>query len=83
MSNLQSKMTGVKFAAVPERPAVPGDGALIFGVVYPALVVALELATRMCAQAFFDALNKAEGVVARARRRSYAHLAPRDFIADA
>jgi hypothetical protein len=54
MSNLQSKMTGVKFEAVPERPAAPGNGALILGVIYPALVVAFELATHICAQAFFD-----------------------------
>ena len=27
---------------------------LIFGVIYPALVIAFELATRRCAQTFFD-----------------------------
>src|SRR5450631_167610 len=55
MSNLQSKLSGVKFEAVPEHPAgIPGDGMLILAVVYPALVVAFELATRWCTQTFFD-----------------------------
>src|ERR1700730_2806552 len=55
MSNLQSKLSGVKFEPIPEQEAqVPSGGILIFGVIYPAGVIALELATRMCADAFFD-----------------------------
>jgi len=54
MSNLQSKMTGMKFEAVPERPSAPGAWMLAFGVIYPAAVVAFELATHFCARTFFD-----------------------------
>ncbi len=55
MSNLQSKLSGVRFELVPEQtPRPPGDMVLFFGVLYPAVVIAIELATRMCAEAFFD-----------------------------
>jgi hypothetical protein len=55
MSNLQSKLAGVKFEPVPQRAVRrPGDGMLLLGVIYPALVVAFELATRWCTQTFFD-----------------------------
>ncbi|HEY6255543.1 MAG TPA: hypothetical protein VIY51_07080 [Xanthobacteraceae bacterium] len=55
MSNLQSKMSAVKFEPIPERPArAPGNGLLVLGVIYPGLVIAFELLTRWCTQAFFD-----------------------------
>jgi hypothetical protein len=55
MSNLQSKLSGVRFEPV-RAPALqtPGAGIIIFGVVYPAVVIVIELASRMCAEAFFD-----------------------------
>ena len=55
MSNLKSKLSGVRFELVPEQtPRPPGDLILFFGVLYPAVVITIELATRMCAEAFFD-----------------------------
>jgi len=40
MSNLQSKLSGVKFEPVPERRVrPPGGGILVFGVFYPALLI--------------------------------------------
>jgi len=55
MSDLQSKMTGVKFKPVDERKLQkPGEWILVLGVVYPVAVIAIELIWRMCAEAFFD-----------------------------
>ena len=56
MSDLQSKMAGIKFSAVAERPSprLPGQWTLLIGVVYPLVVIAVELGTHMCAEAFFD-----------------------------
>jgi len=55
MSDLQSKLTGVKFNPVDERkPQGPGEWILVFGVVYPIVVIGIELIWRMCAEAFFD-----------------------------
>ena len=55
MSDLKSKMSGVKFDLVDERkPSRPGVWVLVLGVLYPIAVIAIELASRMCAEAFFD-----------------------------
>ena len=55
MSTLQSKLSAVRFEPVADkRPRPPGEGVLIFGVIYPASVIGLELVSRMCANAFFD-----------------------------
>ncbi len=55
MSNLQSTLSGVKFEPVPAPTVrVPGEWILIFGVIFPAVVIGLELISRMCADAFFD-----------------------------
>src|ERR1700682_293955 len=55
MSNLQSRMTSVKFEPIAERlPVTPSEWILVLGVIYPAVVIALELASRMCTEAFFD-----------------------------
>jgi len=58
MSNLQSKLGGVRFEPVPARepPRPPGEWIIIVGVVYPTIVILLELVSRMCAGAFFDPL---------------------------
>jgi len=54
MSNPQSKMVGVKFEPVPKRGIrPPGEWLLVLGVIYPAGVILFELATQMCAKAFF------------------------------
>jgi hypothetical protein len=53
MSTLQAKLSAVKFEPVT-RPSTPGEMLLIFGVIYPAGVIALELVSHMCADAFFD-----------------------------
>jgi Vault protein inter-alpha-trypsin domain len=55
MSTLQAKLSAVKFEPVPDnRPREPGESLLIFGVIYPAGVIGLELVSRMCANSFFD-----------------------------
>lgn len=54
MSNLQSKLSGVKFEAVAPGPRMPGMAALVLGVICPAAVLGLELVSRMCADSFFD-----------------------------
>jgi hypothetical protein len=55
MSDLKSKQQGTKFQPVVDRPvAPPGGGSLIAGVLWPAAVIGIELATRMCTDAFFD-----------------------------
>jgi Vault protein inter-alpha-trypsin domain len=65
MSNLQSKLSGVRFEPVG-APALrtPGAGIIIFGVVYPAVVIVIELASRMCAEAFFDPMPTYGHVIA-------------------
>src|SRR5262245_19326008 len=65
MSNLQSKLSGVKFKPV-RTPTLrtPGVGTIIFGVVYPAVVIVIELASRMCAEAFFDPMPTYGHVIA-------------------
>jgi hypothetical protein len=55
MSNRQSTQIGVTFQPVPAPTVrVPGEWMLIFGVVFPAVVIGLELISHMCADAFFD-----------------------------
>jgi hypothetical protein len=69
MSNLQSKLSGVKFEPIPKQKVqAPGGGMLLFGVIYPAGVIAFELATRMCADAFFDPMP------------TYAHMLAACFV---
>jgi hypothetical protein len=56
MSTLQSKLRA-KFEPTRDRSArPPGAAVLIFGVIYPAAVIAIEFASRLCADAFFDPL---------------------------
>jgi hypothetical protein len=55
MSDLESKQSAIRFEPVVERAAaLPGGTYLFVGVVWPAAVIVIELATRMCAEAFFD-----------------------------
>ncbi|MET0630142.1 MAG: VIT domain-containing protein [Xanthobacteraceae bacterium] len=57
MSNLQSRLSAVKFEPVPERVTPPpSEAILLFGVIYPAVIIVLELISGMCANAFFDPL---------------------------
>jgi hypothetical protein len=52
MSNRQSQAL-VKFEPV-SVPLAPGRAMLVFGVVYPAAVIWIELVTHFCAHVFFD-----------------------------
>jgi hypothetical protein len=55
MSDLKSKFDSVRFVPVqPTAARAPSFGHILFGVIYPASVVAFELATRMCAKDLFD-----------------------------
>jgi hypothetical protein len=56
MSNLQSKMAAVRFEPVGKQPSPPpvSEWMIVMGVAYPAVIIALELVSHMCAQAFFD-----------------------------
>ncbi len=55
MSDLKSKFDSVRFVPVQPTPSpAVGFGHILFGVIYPASVVAFELATRMCAKDLFD-----------------------------
>jgi hypothetical protein len=58
MSNRRTDIVGVTFEPVgaPRPPAAPRPTTfvLILGVIYPAIVIAIELASHMSAQAFFD-----------------------------
>ena len=55
MSNRQPQMAGVTFQPVREPPArIPGSGLFFFGFLYPAIVIGIELLSRMCAGSFFD-----------------------------
>jgi hypothetical protein len=55
MSRHQPTMPSLRFEPVltATSPA-PGLGTVFFGVIYPATVIAIELATRICAEALFD-----------------------------
>ena len=55
MSDLKSKFDSVRFVPVQPTPSpAVGFGHILFGVIYPASVVAFELATRVCAKDLFD-----------------------------
>src|SRR5215470_8049313 len=55
MSNRQTKTASVTFEPVAEhKPSPPSGWLLLFGVFFPAAVIAIELATKLCAQSLFD-----------------------------
>ena len=55
MSNRQIKTAAVTFEPVTEhKPSPPSIWLLVFGVILPGIVIAIELVTHMCAQSFFD-----------------------------
>src|SRR5215471_4607858 len=55
MSNRQPQIRAVKFEPISESTtAASGEGMLVFGVLYPAVVIGIELITHMCARVFFD-----------------------------
>ena len=55
MSHRQIKTAAVTFQPVAKhRPSPPSSWLLAFGVFLPAIVIAIELVTHMCAQSFFD-----------------------------
>jgi hypothetical protein len=55
MSNRQIKTASVTFEPVAEhKPSPPSAWLLLFGVFFPAAVIAIELATKLCAQSLFD-----------------------------
>jgi hypothetical protein len=55
MSHRQIKTAAVTFEPVTAHtPSAPSGWLLAFGVVLPAVVIGIELATHMCAQSFFD-----------------------------
>jgi len=57
MSDLKTKAQGILFVpvlrATAGRPAI-SSAYLVLGAIYPAVVIAIELASRICAQALFD-----------------------------
>jgi Vault protein inter-alpha-trypsin domain len=55
MSNLQSKLSGVKFEPVhAHAPRPPSEWLVVLGVAFPAFVIVIEFSSRMCANSFFD-----------------------------
>src|SRR5262245_47079281 len=55
MSNRQSKTHAVTFQPVLQNKSrPPGGWFLAFGIIYPAIVIVIELATHFCANVFFD-----------------------------
>jgi len=55
MSNRQIKTASMTFEPVAEhKPSPPSGWLLLFGVFFPAAVIAIELATKLCAQSLFD-----------------------------
>ena len=54
MSNPKSATSSVRFEPVPTATSRPSAWILVFGVIYPGAVIAIELVTRMCAEALFD-----------------------------
>src|SRR5262245_8452437 len=55
MSRHQPALSSLRFEPVRASTSPrPGLCALILGVIYPATVIAIELATRICAEALFD-----------------------------
>lgn len=65
MSDLKSKQGGVRFVPVAEAPpGRPSDAFLVFGVLFPALVILVEMAMGLCAQFLFDPLATPGHVIA-------------------
>lgn len=58
MSKLQSRRDGVRFVAVDDAaqsvPPQPRLLDLVYGVLWPAIVIVVEVGMRLCADAFFD-----------------------------
>src|SRR5215471_3439159 len=55
MTSVKSATSNVRFEPVlAAKPEAPGHWMLVLGVIYPAVVIAIELATRMCAESLFD-----------------------------
>lgn len=54
MSDLQRQTVGVRFEPVVKQPQKQQSWVLVCGVALPLAVVVFELATRFCAQNFFD-----------------------------
>src|SRR5215475_4955634 len=55
MSNRQIKTASVTFEPVAEqKPSPPSGWLLVFGVFFPAAVIAIELVMKLCAQSLFD-----------------------------
>jgi hypothetical protein len=55
MSNLQSKLSAVRFEPVRKHtPHPPGDLMLLFGVLLPAAAIVIEALGHACAQTLFD-----------------------------
>src|SRR5262245_3858642 len=55
MTAPKSATSGVRFEPVlPATSPPPSGWLLVLGVIYPAIVIAIELATRMCAESLFD-----------------------------
>jgi hypothetical protein len=55
MSTPKSALSSVRFEPVPVSTSPPPSAwILVLGVIYPAIVIAIELATRMCAESLFD-----------------------------
>ena len=55
MSDPKSQTSSVRFEPVrTSKSPAPSVWILIFGTIYPAIVIAIELATRMCAESLFD-----------------------------
>src|ERR1700704_5550556 len=69
MSNRQIKTASVTFEPVAEhKPSPPSGWLLLFGVFFPAAVIAIELVTKLCAQSLFDPMP------------SYGHVAAVAFV---
>src|SRR5215475_1906363 len=65
MSNRQIKTASVAFEPVAEhKPSPPSGWLLLFGVFFPAAVIVIELATKLCAQTLFDPMPTWGHVVA-------------------
>jgi hypothetical protein len=55
MSSAKTAKSSVRFEPIlAANVAAPSAWILVLGVIYPATVIAIELATRMCAQSLFD-----------------------------
>jgi hypothetical protein len=55
MSDLKSKQRGERLTPGPSpQPVIATPGLLVLGVLYPLVVVAIELIWQLCGQAFFD-----------------------------